>query len=107
MLTLGALALGFGMFVDNSIVVFENVLRLRERGVPPVPAALRGASEVFLPVLASTLTTVGVFLCFPFFQGRLRVYYLPLAVVVSSALAASLAVSFSLIPALCPGCSRP
>jgi len=103
MLTLGALALGFGMFVDNSIVVFENVLRLREQGVPPDRAALRGAREVFLPALASTLTTVGVFLCFPFFQGRLRVYYLPLAIVVSAALAASLAVSFSLIPALCPG----
>ena len=102
MLTLGALALGFGMFVDNSIVVFENVLRLRERGVPPKEAALQGAREVFLPVLASTLTTVGVFLCFPFFQGRLRIYYLPLTLVMSSALAASLAVSFSLIPALSP-----
>ncbi len=47
MLTLGALALGFGMFVDNSIVVFENGLRLRERGVPPNEAALQGAREVF------------------------------------------------------------
>ncbi len=102
MLTLGALALGFGMFVDNSIVVFENILRLRERGLPPARAALQGAREVFLPVLASTLTTAAVFLCFPFFQGRLRAFYLPLAVVMSSALAASLAVSFSLIPALSP-----
>lgn len=100
MLTLGALALGFGMFVDNSIVVFENILRLRESGLTPERAAIQGAREVFLPVLASTLTTVGVFLCFPFFQGRLRIYYLPLALVMSSALAASLAVSFSLIPAL-------
>lgn len=107
MLTLGALALGFGMFVDNSIVVFENILRLRERGLPPERAALQGAREVFLPVLASTLTTVGVFLCFPFFQGRLRVYYVPLALVMSSALAASLAVSFSLIPALSPRLLKP
>ncbi|HEX2695011.1 MAG TPA: efflux RND transporter permease subunit, partial [Acidobacteriota bacterium] len=107
MLTLGALALGFGMFVDNSIVVFENILRFWERGLPPQRAALQGAREVFLPVLASTLTTVGVFLCFPFFQGRLRVYYLPLALVMSSALAASLAVSFSLIPALSPRLLKP
>ncbi len=107
MLTLGALALGFGMFVDNSIVVFENILRLRERGLPPARAAIQGAREVFLPVLASTLTTAGVFLCFPFFQGRLRAYYLPLAVVMSSALAASLAVSFSLIPALSPRLIEP
>ena len=107
MLTLGALALGFGMFVDNSIVVFENILRLREHGLPPRRAALLGAREVFLPVLASTLTTIGVFLCFPFFQGRLRVYYLPLALVMSSALASSLAVSFSLIPALSPRLLEP
>ncbi len=107
MLTLGALALGFGMFVDNSIVVFENVLRLRESGLTPQRAAVQGAQEVFIPVLASTLTTVGVFLCFPFFQGRLRVYYLPLALVMSSALAASLAVSFSLIPALSPRLLKP
>jgi len=102
MLTLGALALGFGMFVDNSIVVFENTLRLKERGVEPVRAALQGAREVFVPVLASTLTTIGVFSCFPYFQGRLRIYYLPLAFVMASALAASLVVSFSLIPALSP-----
>ncbi len=107
MLTLGALALGLGMFVDNSIVVFENILRLREHGLPPKRAALQGAREVFLPVLASTLTIVGVFLCFPFFQGRLRVYYLPLALVMSSALAVSLAVSFSLIPALSPRLLKP
>jgi HAE1 family hydrophobic/amphiphilic exporter-1 len=102
MLTLGALALGFGMFVDDSIVVFENTLRLREQGASPVEAARRGPKEVFVAVLASTLTTISVFACFPYFQGRLRIYYLPLAIVISSALAASLFVSFSLIPALSP-----
>ena len=100
MLTLGALALGFGMFVDNSIVVFENILRLREHGVPPRQAAVRGPKEVFAAVLASTLTTVSVFFCFPYFQGRLRVYYLPLAIVMVSALSASLLVSCTLIPSL-------
>ncbi len=102
MLTLGALALGFGMFVDDSIVVFENILRQRERGVPPLEAALRGPKEVFVAVVASTLTVISVFACFPYFQGRLKIYYLPLAFVISSALAASLLVSFTLIPALSP-----
>ncbi|MGB9764985.1 MAG: efflux RND transporter permease subunit [Candidatus Saccharicenans sp.] len=102
MLTLGALALGFGMFVDNSVVVFENTLRLRENGLEPEKAALQGAQEVIIPVLASTLTTIGVFFCFPFFQGRLRIYYLPLGIVMSIALTTSMLVSFSLIPALSP-----
>lgn len=102
MLTLGGLALGFGLFVDNSIVVFENVLRFRERGFSPVQAAIQGSREVFLPVLAATLTTISVFFSFAYFQGRLKVYYLPLAIVISSALTASLLVSFSLIPALSP-----
>ncbi len=102
MLTLGALALGFGMFVDNSIVVFENILRLREKGLAPREAAIRGPKEVFVAVLASTLTTMAVFFTFPYFQGRLKMYYLPLAIVIASALAGSLLVSFSLIPALSP-----
>jgi HAE1 family hydrophobic/amphiphilic exporter-1 len=102
MLTLGGLALGFGLFVDNSIVVFENVLRFREKGFSPVQAAIKGSKEVFLPVLAATLTTMSVFFSFAYFQGRLKIYYLPLAIVISSALAASLLVSFSLIPALSP-----
>jgi HAE1 family hydrophobic/amphiphilic exporter-1 len=102
MLTLGALALGFGMFVDNSIVVFENILRLREKGLSPREAALQGPQEVFTAVLASTLTTMAVFFTFPYFEGRMKIYYLPLALVITSALAASLLVSFSLIPALAP-----
>ncbi len=107
MLTLGALALGFGIFVDNSIVVFENILRLRESGLVPKQAAVEGARQVLTPVLASTLTTIGVFFCFPFFQGRLRIYYLPLGIVMSLALATSLLVSFSLIPALSPRLLHP
>ncbi|MBE3125854.1 MAG: efflux RND transporter permease subunit [Acidobacteria bacterium] len=102
MLTLGALALGFGMFVDNSIVVFENILRLRELGMEPREASIQGPKEVFVAVLASTLTVMAVFFSFPFFQGKLKIYYLPLAIVIASAMAASLLVSFSLIPALSP-----
>jgi len=106
LLTLGGLALGFGLFVDNSVVVFENVLRLREKGSSPEKAAIQGSKEVFLPVLASTLTSMSVFFSFAYFQGRLKIYYLPLAIVISSALAASLLVSFSLIPALSPKLMR-
>jgi HAE1 family hydrophobic/amphiphilic exporter-1 len=88
MLTLGALAMGFGMLVDNAIVVFENSLRLREQGLTPREAAIRGAREVFIAVLASTLTTCAVFEL-PFFQGKLKMYYLPVAS--SSSLAPGLA----------------
>jgi hydrophobic/amphiphilic exporter-1 (mainly G- bacteria), HAE1 family len=102
MLTLGALALGFGMFVDNSIVVFENILRLREGGLGAREASQQGPREVFVAVLASTLTTMAVFFSFPFFQGKLKIYYLPLAIVIASAMAASLLVSFTLVPALSP-----
>ena len=102
MLTLGALALGFGMFVDNSIVVFENILRLREGGMEAREASIQGPKEVFIAVLASTLTTMAVFFSFPFFQGKLKIYYLPLAIVIASAMAASLLVSFTLVPALSP-----
>lgn len=106
LLTLGGLALGFGLFVDNSIVVFENVLRLREKGMPAIQAAIQGSREVILPVIAATLTTISVFFSFAYFQGRLKIYYLPLAIVISSALAASLLVSFSLIPAMSPKMMR-
>lgn len=102
MLTLGALALGIGMFVDNAIVVFDAILRKREAGFSPAQAAELGPKEVFTAVLASTLTTMVVFFAFPYFQGRLKIYYLPLGIVICSALAASLLVSFSLIPALSP-----
>jgi len=102
LLTLGAMALGFGIFVDNSIVVFENIMRLREEGRPPREAAILGARQVITPVLASTLTTIGVFFSFPFFQGRLKIYYLPLGLVMAIALTTSFLVSFSLIPSLSP-----
>ncbi len=100
LLTLGGILLGFGIFVDNSIVVYENILRFKEGGSSSELAALHGSREVILPVVASTLTTVSVFFSFAYFQGRLRIYYLPLAIVVASALCASLLVSFTLIPAL-------
>ncbi|HET7273707.1 MAG TPA: efflux RND transporter permease subunit [Longimicrobiaceae bacterium] len=99
-LTLMGLAMGFGLVVDNAIVVLENIYRLRRTGMPPPEAAERGAREVILPVLAATLTTLVVMVPFVYLQGELRVFYVPLALVVGFSLLASLFVAFTLIPAL-------
>ena len=98
-LTLTGLALAFGMLVDNAVVVLENIVRYREAGLGREEAAERGTAEVVVPVLAATLTTIGVFFPFVFFQGRLRDYYLPLALAVTFALSASLVVALTLMPA--------
>ncbi|UCF40979.1 MAG: efflux RND transporter permease subunit [Gemmatimonadota bacterium] len=99
-LTLMGLAMGFGLIVDNAIVVLENIYRRRRAGEPAGEASERGARQVVLPILAATLTTVIVFIPFVYLQGELRVYYVPLAIVVGMALVASLFVAFSFIPAL-------
>jgi len=100
LLTLMGLAMGFGLIVDNSIVVLENVYRVWQRGARADEAAAEGSREVILPILASTATTLIVFLPFVYLQGELRVFYVPLAIVVGLTLLASLVVSFSFIPAL-------
>ncbi|MEW6457022.1 MAG: efflux RND transporter permease subunit [Acidobacteriota bacterium] len=100
LLTLSGLALGFGMFVDNSVVVFESIYRKREEGLATKESALLGSKVVLKAVLAATLTTIAVFFAFPYFQGRLRIYYLPLAFVISFSLISSFFIAFSLIPSL-------
>ncbi|HEX6308818.1 MAG TPA: efflux RND transporter permease subunit [Longimicrobiales bacterium] len=100
LLTLMGLAMGFGLVVDNAIVVLENVYRRRKLGEPAHLAAQRGAAEVVLPILAATFTTVVVLLPFVYLQGELRVYYVPLAIVVGLSLLASLFVAFTFIPSL-------
>lgn len=100
LLTLMGLAMGFGLVVDNAIVVLENTYRKRVAGEGPVDAATHGASEVLLAVLAATGTTVVVLIPFVYLQGELRIYYLPLALVVGISLLASLAVAFTFIPSL-------
>ena len=99
-LTLMGLAMGFGLVVDNAIVVLENVYRRWRRGERPVEAAQDGAREVVLPILASTATTLIVFVPFVYLQGELRVFYVPLAIVVGLTLVASLFVAFTFIPSL-------
>jgi HAE1 family hydrophobic/amphiphilic exporter-1 len=99
-LTLMGLAMGFGLIVDNAIVVLENVYR-RWRGGEDAPSAAEGGTrEVVLPILASTATTLIVFVPFVYLQGELRVFYVPLAVVVGLTLIASLFVAFTFIPSL-------
>jgi HAE1 family hydrophobic/amphiphilic exporter-1 len=101
LLTLSGFALGFGLFVDNAVVVFDSILRHREKGYDRRTAAVQGAKTVFVAVLASTFTNIIVFFSFAlFFKDRLRMYYLPLAYVMTLALLASIVVSFVLIPSL-------
>lgn len=101
LLTLSGLALGFGLFVDNAVVVFDSILRFRERGYDLKESAVEGARAVILPVLASTFTTIIVFFSFALlFKDRLRVYYLPLAYIIAISLISSIVVSFVLIPSL-------
>ncbi len=99
-LTLAGLAWGFGLVVDNSIVVLENVERHRASGKSAVRAAREGARQVVLPVLAATATTAIVLVPFLFLQGDLRVYYLPLAFAVGFSIVASLFVAFSFVPTM-------
>lgn len=99
-LTLAGLAMGFGLIVDNAIVVLESANRRWRGGEPGDVAAERGARQVALPILASTLTTLIVFVPFLYLQGGLRIYYLPFAYAVGLALLASLVVAFTLVPAV-------
>jgi HAE1 family hydrophobic/amphiphilic exporter-1 len=109
-LSLAGLAWGFGLVVDNGIVVFENVERHRQRGSSSPEAASRGARQVLLPVVASTFTTAIVLVPFLFLQGDLRIYYLPLAFAVGFSILASLFVAFTFVPSLAarlrPGAGR-
>jgi HAE1 family hydrophobic/amphiphilic exporter-1 len=99
-MSLGGLALGVGMLVDNAIVVLEAIQRRREEGDSPLEAARRGASEVGRAVAASTLTTVAVFLPVVFLEGVAAQLFRDQALTVSFSLIASLAVSLTLIPML-------
>ena len=100
LMTLGGLALGIGMLVDNAIVVLENISRLREDGAEPEEAAVRGTEEVTGAIIASTLTTLAIFLPLVFVRGMAGVMFKQLALVVSFALLCSLGVALTLIPML-------
>ncbi|TDI49718.1 MAG: efflux RND transporter permease subunit [Acidobacteria bacterium] len=99
-MSLGGLALGIGMLVDNSIVVLEAIDRYRRKGLSRIEAAGRGAGEVSAAVTAATLTTVCVFLPIVFVKGVAGQLFYDLAVTVCCSLVASLLVSLTLIPML-------
>ncbi|RZB34984.1 MAG: hypothetical protein SRB1_00752 [Desulfobacteraceae bacterium Eth-SRB1] len=100
LMTLGGLALGIGMMVDNAIVVLENIYRLRESGQDPESAAAQGSQEVVRAVIASTLTTLVVFLPLIFVRGMSGVMFKQLACVVSFSLGCSLIAALTLVPML-------
>jgi len=101
MMSLGGLALGVGMLVDNSIVVLENIFRYRENGTKPLEAAKLGTQEMAMPIIASTLTTVAVFLPLVLFiRGMARELFKDLAFTVTFSLMASLLVAMTIIPML-------
>ena len=99
-MSLGGLALGIGMLVDNSIVVLESISRHREGGSTPKEAADRGAGEVGPAVIAATLTTICVFFPVIFVQGIAGQLFFDQALTVTFSLLASLAVALTLIPML-------
>ncbi len=99
-MSLGGLTLGIGMLVDNSIVVLESIFRRRKAGRPPAEAAVEGATEVGGAVVASTFTTVAVFLPIVFVEGIAGQLFGDLAAAVTLSLLASLVVAITLIPML-------
>jgi len=99
-ISLGGLALGIGMLVDNSIVVLESIQRYREKGASLYDAALKGTSEVAGAVTASTLTTVAVFFPIVFVEGIAGQLFKDMALTVTYSLLASLIVSLTLVPML-------
>ncbi|WP_338018626.1 efflux RND transporter permease subunit [Halorhodospira halochloris] len=100
LMTLGGMALGVGLMVDNAIVVLESILARRERGMPAYRAAVEGTSEVAPAVTASTLTTLAIFLPLIFLEGLAGALFSQLAWVVGFALVASLLVAFTVVPML-------
>ncbi|WP_077329271.1 efflux RND transporter permease subunit [Virgibacillus siamensis] len=99
-LTLGGLALGLGMMVDSSIVILENIYSYRKNGYSLFDAATKGASELAPAVIASTTTTLVVFLPIIYVEGIASDLFTPLALAVSFSLIASLVVAVTLVPML-------
>ena len=99
-ISLSGLALGIGMLVDNSIVVIENIYRLRNEGVPMREAAVEGAKEVAGAIGASTLTTVCVFAPIVFTEGITRQLFVDMGLTIGYSLLASLLIALTVVPAM-------
>lgn len=99
MISMSGLVLGIGMLVDNSIVVIENIYRLRGEGYSLKKAAVEGASQVTGAIVASTLTTISVYAPIIFTDGITRQLFVDLALTIAFTLVASLAVALTFVPA--------
>lgn len=102
-ISLSGLALGVGMLVDNSIVVIENIYRLRNEGLSAKKAAVEGAKQVSGAIIASTLTTVCVFLPIVFTQGLTRQLFVDMGLTIGYSLLASLVIALTLVPMMGAG----
>lgn len=102
-ISLSGLALGVGMLVDNSIVVIENIYRLRNQGLSIRKAAVEGAGQVAGAIFASTLTTVCVFAPIIFTEGITRQLFVDIALTIAYTLAASLIVALTFVPMMASG----
>ena len=99
-MTMGGLALGIGMLVDNSIVVLENITRLHDEGMDAEQASIQGTNEVVVAIIASTLTTLAVFLPMLFMQEMAGIMFRQFSAVVTFSLACSLLTAITLVPML-------
>lgn len=106
MISLSGLAVAVGMLVDNSVVVIENIYRLRSKGATVIQAAVSGARQVLGAIVASTLTTVCVFLPIVFVEGITKQLFTDLALTMTYSLLASLIVALTLVPAMASGMLR-
>lgn len=102
-MSLSGLAVGVGMLVDNSIVVIENIYRLRAMGFSHTKAAISGAAQVTGAITASTLTTICVFVPIVFVEGMTRQIFMDLALTIAYSLLASLFIALTLVPAMARG----
>ena len=99
-MSLGGISLAIGMLVDNSIIVLENIYRLRARGISAARAAVQGAKQITGAVIASTLTTICVFLPIIFTTGMVNQLMMPFALTIAYVLTASLLVAITLVPSV-------
>lgn len=102
-ISLSGLALGVGMLVDNSIVVIENIYRLRNKGISAKKAAVAGAKQVSGAIIASTLTTVCVFAPIVFTEGITRQLFVDMGLTIAYSLLASLVIALTLVPMMSAG----
>ncbi len=105
-ISMSGLAVGVGMLVDNSVVVIENIYRLRNKGYSPAKSAISGAVQVGGAITASTLTTICVFLPIVFVQGITRQLFTDMALTIGYSLLASLIIALTLVPAISQGLLR-